>query len=84
MRSMRSLAGSAPGGLPLLSPIDQLRLELDEVWPDGARVTKDAAGRLFLPGVTRLIQGPTCRTHGFIHVDDMVRDLKHAGSLLLL
>jgi hypothetical protein len=70
VKSMREPLSAGAG--PLLSPIDQLRLELDELWPDGACVTKDKQGRLFLPGLARIMKGPTRHTAGFVHVDDMV------------
>lgn len=70
VKSMREPLSAGAG--PLLSPIDQLRLELDELWPDGACVTKDKQGKLFLPGLARIMKGPTRHTAGFVHVDDMV------------
>jgi hypothetical protein len=70
VKSMREPLAAGAG--PLLSPIDQLRLELDELWPDGVGITKDKHGRLFLPGLARIMKGPTRHTAGFVHVDDMV------------
>ena len=55
----------------LLSPLDKLRLELDECWPGGATLLKDSAGRPYLPGVGRLMQGPTRWADGFAHVDEL-------------
>jgi hypothetical protein len=54
-----------------LSPLDKLRLELDECWPGGATLLKDVRGRPFLPGVGRLMQGPTRWADGFAHVDEL-------------
>ncbi|KAG5188681.1 hypothetical protein JKP88DRAFT_177784 [Tribonema minus] len=67
----RLRAPPAPGAPPLLPPIDQLRLELDELWPHGARAARDARGRAFLPGLPRIMRGPTRSLAGFVHVDDL-------------
>lgn len=45
-----------------LGPLDKLRLELDEVWPHGASVTKDPSGRPFVAGLVRVMVSST--THG--------------------
>ena len=66
--------GGAPHGHPQLSlsPLDKMRLELDELWPGGATLLKDkATGRPFLPGVGRVMHGPTIWPEGFAHVDDL-------------
>ena len=62
MRSLRPDGG--------LSPLDKLRLELDEAWPGGACVSK-RDGRPFLAGLPRLMKGPTRWLQGFCHVDDI-------------
>ena len=55
-----------------LPPIDQLRLELDEVWPEGATVAKDkATGRAHMAGIGRIVHGPTQWERGFCHADDL-------------
>ena len=57
---------------PVLSPLDRLRLELDEAWPAGATLLKDqATGLPFLPGIGRIMEGPTRWADGFCHVDDL-------------
>jgi len=52
-----SAAGAATAGapLPVLGPLDKLRLELDEVWPEGANVSKDKKGRAFVAGLARVM-----------------------------
>jgi len=58
--------------LPVLGPLDKLRLELDEIFPAGATVTKHPKdGRPFVAGLARVMQGPTQHLEGFIHVDDI-------------
>lgn len=59
MRAMREVAlnetNTGPPSPPLLSPMDKLRLELDEIWPDGATVTKNAKGQAFAAGLARVM-----------------------------
>ena len=50
-----SSSSSPPPPLPVLGPLDKLRLELDEVWPAGANVTKDKKGRAFVAGLARVM-----------------------------
>mmetsp|Transcript_30355 Transcript_30355/g.96870 ORF Transcript_30355/g.96870 Transcript_30355/m.96870 type:complete len:299 (-) Transcript_30355:180-1076(-) len=64
MRSLRGPDGSR------LSPLDKLRLELDEAWPAGARLSKHE-GKPFLAGLPRVMHGPTRWVQGFAHVDDI-------------
>lgn len=46
--------------IPVMGPIDKLRLELDEVWPEGAVVGRDkATKRVLRPGIARVMRGPT-------------------------
>jgi len=57
-----------------LWPVDQFRLELDEVWKGGgaglARDTKTS--RCMGAGLTRIMDGSSLRwKKGFIHVDEM-------------
>ena len=68
---------------PTLTPIDLLRLQLDEVWPDGATVGKDrTSGRALLAGAGRIMSaganvgkdaggGGLKYSKGFCHVDDL-------------
>ena len=55
----------------MLSPLDKLRLELDDIWPCGSRVGRDSKGRALVAGLTRLMKGPTKSIQGFCHVDDI-------------
>jgi len=50
----------------LLWPLDQLRLELDEVWGYGAGLASGRSG-----GLPRIMMGPTRWKRGFVHVDEM-------------
>lgn len=42
-------------GMPVLGPLDKLRLELDEIWPEGANVTKNKEGQAFVAGLARVM-----------------------------
>ncbi|CAM9864064.1 unnamed protein product, partial [Hapterophycus canaliculatus] len=66
--------------LPSLGPLDKLRLELDEVWPEGASVRKNEAGRAFLAGVARVMRGPTRYVEGFMHVDELAPMVENRGT----
>ncbi|CAM9262200.1 unnamed protein product, partial [Discosporangium mesarthrocarpum] len=67
------------GEAPLLGPLDKLRLELDEIWPEGATVRKNDAGEPHLAGVARIMRGPTQYIDGFIHVDELAPMVPHHG-----
>lgn len=73
IRKIRGAAGER------LAPVDRLRLELDEIWPDGANVRKDPVfGRKMLVGLGRLMKpdgmvGDKTKTDGIIHVDASTR-----------
>ncbi len=63
---------------PTLTPIDLLRLQLDETWPDGATIGKDTkSGNHLLAGAVRIMRGAqhgsnnNISSQGFIHVDDL-------------
>jgi hypothetical protein len=58
----------------LLWPLDQLRLELDELWPHGAGVAGQRGG-----GLPRIMLAPTRWKRGFVHVDEMAPLSKHHG-----
>ncbi|CAN0373217.1 unnamed protein product [Ectocarpus sp. 13 AM-2016] len=65
---------------PLLGPLDKLRLELDEVWPEGASVRKNEEGKAFLAGVARVMRGPTRYVEGFMHVDELAPMIESRGT----
>jgi hypothetical protein len=58
----------------LLWPLDQLRLELDEVWPQGAGLASHRGG-----GLPRIMMGPTRWKRGFVHVDELAPLSKQRG-----
>lgn len=68
------------GQPPPLGPLDKLRLELDEVWPSGSTVRKNAEGRSFLAGVARIMRGPTRYVDGFMHVDELAPMVTNRGT----
>lgn len=72
--------GADDGRPPPLGPLDKLRLELDEVWPEGASVRKDESGRAFLAGVVRVMRGPTRYVEGFMHVDELSPMVEGGGT----
>ncbi len=61
MRSIRERDVIGADGVPRttlrLSPIDKLRLEMDEIWPAGANVAKDRLGRAHAAGFPRIMHG---------------------------
>ena len=55
---------------PQLWPLDQLRLELDDVWQGGAGLARDKITKKPLgSGLPRIIMGPTRWKKGFVHAD---------------
>ena len=61
----------SPVAPAMLTPIDKLRLELDDVWPDGANVAKDKRGRSHLAGAGRVMRPGGRWRDGFLHVDEL-------------
>jgi len=65
--------GYGNSGPSIMSPLDKLRLELDEAWRSGATLLKDTrTGRPYLPGLGRIMKGPTKSPEGFAHVDELL------------
>lgn len=61
---------------PHLSPVDRLRLELDELWPKGANL-REVSGRKYGAGVVRVMRPERfldgrARTEGICHIDDLM------------
>lgn len=55
---------------PHLWPLDQLRLELDDIWQGGAGLARDKITKKPLGcGLPRIMMGPTRWKKGFVHVD---------------
>jgi len=52
-------------------PLDQLRLELDEVWPTGSNLSKYKKQYAMGGGLPRIMMGPTRWKKGLIHVDEL-------------
>ena len=75
---LRGPEGPGDGG-GLLTPIDKLRLELDDVWPEGAMVAKDKKGRAHLAGAGRIMRPSGRWREGFIHVDELDVLRAHRG-----
>lgn len=64
---------------PRLWPLDQLRLELDEVWMDGAGLARDKSKRVQGGGLPRIMMGPTRWKEGFVHADQYSPLMKEEG-----
>ncbi len=70
--TIQRVRAASKGGL---APVDKLRLELDELWPDGANIRVDPQyKRKNLVGLGRLMKpegmvGESTRSRGIIHVD---------------
>jgi hypothetical protein len=69
---MLPASSSSQIDLELLSPLDKLRLDLDEAHVKGATLLKDKkSGNSYLPGLGRIMFGPTRWADGFVHVDEL-------------
>jgi hypothetical protein len=64
---------------PRLWPLDLLRLELDEVWMDGAGLARTKDKRVQGGGLPRIMIGPTRWKKGFIHADQFAPLSKTEG-----
>lgn len=73
--AVRTIQRVRAAGGNRLTPVDKLRLELDELWPEGANLRVDPVfGRKMLVGLGRLMRpdgmvGNSTRDKGIIHVD---------------
>ncbi len=80
--TIRRIRAAAKGRL---SPIDKLRLELDELWAHGANVRVDPVyKKKMLVGLGRLMKpegmvGESTKTRGIVHVDASPRIRSEAG-----
>jgi len=71
-RSGDSSSGSGSALECAESPWEMLRSALSNCWPAGAEVLQDrTTGQRFLPGLGRVMRGPTRWRDGFCHVDDL-------------
>ena len=58
--------------MPVLTPVDKLRLLLDDVWVEGARVARDKqSNEALLAGAGRIMLAKGLGHPGFCHVDDI-------------
>jgi len=65
----------------VMTPMDKLRLELDEEWPGGARVGRDKnTGRALLAGCGRIMHSTSSTDPGFCHVDDIAIMKETSGT----
>lgn len=72
LRKQRRRLIDVNGGIePRLYPLDQLRLELDDVWQGGAGLARDKITKRPLGcGLPRIMMGPTRWKKGFVHADE--------------
>lgn len=63
-KKLRELSGG------FASPLDRLRTDLDDAWPQGCSVKRER-GRPMHSGLARVMRGPTRWDKGFVHVDEL-------------
>jgi hypothetical protein len=79
IRKLRLISGG-------LSPVDKLRLELDEIWPDGSRITNNNPfKRKAFVGLTRLMNsdglvGNETMEKGLVHIDGPLKCNSGSGT----
>ena len=81
-RGLRGRSSNVPNDnhTLILTPMDKLRLELDEEWTGGARVGRDQlTGRPLLAGAGRIMHPTSSRDYGFCHVDDIAIMKNYSG-----
>ena len=72
MRTLNLGDGDQPG-VPSLTPIDKLRIDLDDVWSGGCMVSRQS-GRSLLPAAGRIMEAnrdDSGHQDGFCHVDEL-------------
>lgn len=79
IRKLRTISGG-------ISPIDKLRLELDEIWTNGAKISNNNPfNRKAFVGLTRLMKpeglvGVETKKNGLIHIDGPLKLITESGS----
>lgn len=79
IRKLRLISGG-------ISPVDKLRLELDEIWPDGSRITNNNPfKRKAFVGLTRLMNsdglvGNETMEKGLVHIDGPLNGNSGTGT----
>jgi hypothetical protein len=79
IRKLRSISGG-------ISPVDKLRLELDEIWPDGSKITNsNPFKRKAFVGLTRLMRpeglvGNETKKNGLVHIDGPLNSNSESGT----
>ena len=79
IRKLRSISGG-------ISPVDKLRLELDEIWPDGSKITNsNSFKRKAFVGLTRLMKpdglvGNETKKNGLVHIDGPLKGTLGSGT----
>jgi hypothetical protein len=77
IRKLRAISGG-------ISPVDKLRLELDEIWPHGSKISSaNPFNRKAFVGLTRLMKpdglvGLETKRNGLVHIDGPLISDKHS------